>query len=268
MSGLTNLQYVPQNASEDFLDELSTCIVYKYANETLKPIEQELADGDKCHYEALSSALSTFKFGVMNAVIMMITEYTLKKMGAGAVILWSYLKGGRVLSKAKNFVLSKLNQKSKGGAVGRMLNNITSIANGTQQERLALAQMANDNLNNLMTNVHQEKQTQTQYEGIKRDSFHSLLDLGAKKGRVSYQSNNQAFMFKMQTGTWINTSDDKKLFEKATGVKVQSTGQSSWSNLVSTLNKYAPVAKDINDNLVNLAQVQSNLLTAMNLSKV
>lgn len=263
----TNLKYVPQNTTEDFLDELSTCVVYKYANETLKPIEQQLQDDDKCHYEALSSALSTFKFGVMNAVIMMITEYTLKKMGVGAVMIWSYLKGGRVLSKAKDFVTAKLSRKSKGRAVGRMLNNVTSIANGTQEERIALAKMANDNLNNLMSNVHQEKQTQTMYEGVKRDSFHSLLDLGSKKGRTAYQTSNQAFMFKMQTGTWINTTDDKKLFEKATGVKVQETGQSSWSNLVQTLNKYAPVAKDINDNLVNLAQVQSNILTAMNLQR-
>ncbi|MDY0327556.1 MAG: hypothetical protein RBR07_04830 [Arcobacteraceae bacterium] len=263
----TNLKYVPQNATEDFLDEISTCVVYKYANETLKPIEQQLQDDDKCHYEALSSALSTFKFGVMNAVIMMITEYTLKKMGVGAVMIWSYLKGGRALSKAKDFVTSKLSHKSKGRAVGRMLNNVTSIANGTQEERIALAKMANDNLNNLMTNVHQEKQTQTSYEGIKRDSFHSLLDLGTKKGREGFQKNNQAFLFKMQTGTWITTSDDKKLFEKATGVKVQETGQSSWSNLVQTLNKYAPVAKDYNDNLVNLAQTNLNLLTTMNLQR-
>lgn len=257
------------NTAEDGIDELTTCIVYKYANETLKPLENQLNEkADDCQYEALQSALSTFKFGVMNAVIIVVTEYVLTKLIVGAGLIFAYLKSGRILSKAKDFISRKFQTKSKGAAVGNMISNVVNVATGAQDERIAISKMANDNLNNLMTIVTTERGNVSNYKFYQRKQFNDLLNLGTTKGRKSFDRANSTFQYKMQTGTWLNTVDDKRIFEKATGVEVKLSGNSTWSALVEKLNSFAPFAKDVEGKIINLAQVQLNELTARNIKRL
>lgn len=260
---------IPINTAEDGIDELTTCIVYKYTNETLKPLENQLNEkADDCQYEALSSALSTFKFGVMNAVIIVVTEYVLSKLILGAGLIFAYIKTARVLSKAKDFIKGKFQSKSKGSAVGNMLTTVLDVSTGVQDERLAISKMANDNLNNLMTIVTTERGNISNYKFYQRKQFNDLLNLGTSKGRKAFDRANSSFQYKMQTGTWLNTVEDKRIFEKATGVEVKLSGNSTWSSLVEKLNSFAPFAKDLEGKIINLAQVQLNELTARNIKRV
>ena len=257
------------NTAEDAVDELTTCIVYKYSNETLKPLETALNEqADDCQFEALSGASSTFKFGVMNAVIIVLTEYVLSKMILSAGAIFAYIKTGRILSKAKEFIKSKLIFKSKGSGVGNMISNVMNVANGSQNERLAIATMANDNINNLMSIVTAERANISNYEFGKRKQFNDLLNLGTNKGRKSFDRSISVFQYKMATGSWLNNGDDKRVFEKVTGQLISQTGNSSWSSLVEKLNSFAPYAKDLEGKLVNLAQVQLNELTARNIKRL
>ena len=272
MAGAFTVQGIATNTVEDSIDEGVTNLVYAMGNHYFGDGTSDAKAStlvEDALDEALEGAGQTLKFTIMNAVIFRVTDYALVKVIAGSSVIYGYIKAGRVVNTVKRKMESAVSGiPFVGNAVGGALTVSTSLAVGNQNERLAMSNMANNNLNNLTTVLSNERQTATMQVSSQRKQLLDTLGLNNEAKGFSDNKKIEAYHHKMKTGTWSLNPIDKKLFisvvpKEYIGIKFR------WdTSFVKSLNTFTEYAKSTENKLVNVAQTNLDLMTSNNMSKV
>lgn len=258
-------QSIATNTSEDYIDELTTGIVYKYKDYVFSGFDEKKlkTDGEDVMAEALKGASQTLQFSIMNAVIFSVTEYAMKGVAHTAIFL--YLKSGRAINKVrKGFG----NIPIVGKGLTATASFFTSLAIGNQEERIAMAKMANDSTDNMTTVLSQERQNQTMQLSHKRTQMLNTLGLASNNKGLRDTKKTEAYYHKMKTGSWANTTLDKNLFLSVVPREYVKQPFAFNSSFVKKLNGFTEFAKSSEDKLVNLAQAHLDNMTSHNLTKI
>lgn len=259
---------IGESALDDFVDELTTGITYKYANEYFKPLQDKI-DDDSLMGEALDSALNTLKFMTMNAVIITVSEYAVSKILVGGSLIFTYIKGSSVAKRTSNKIQGVLRKFGKyGGAVGKFVQGGLGVVLGTQEERLAMANMANNNVNNVTSLIAQERQNQIHMKNGKISHFNSVLSTSQKQKRTTSEDKNAIFLHKMKTGTWKKTKQDKDLYKRVVGYNFSSSNDVWSKTFVDKLNSFKEYAVNAEGEILNLSQTHLDYITATGFTKV
>lgn len=256
---------VLSSSGEDFVDELSSLIVYDEGSKVFKKIKDALGldpDNSKID-EALEGALTTLQYGLMNMVIILVTEYALTKSAFILGSIFTYIKTRRILKNMTNFITNSpiLKRNPVGYVAGTVLNKASDIMIANQTETLALAKMANSSSNNIISAVGQERQNQILLQGQKlkrHDNAKSNIYGVRNKSR---EKNMDLFLHKFEKGLWKNTQKDKKLYFDCVGQNADTV--SFTSDYVNKLNSYSSLVTTATGQIFNNAKATLDLLTQM-----
>lgn len=252
---------IVSNTGEDFVDEYISNLVYREANSYIKDIKQrlDLQDGDILD-EAIDSALTTFQYGVMNAVIMIVTEYAITKTGLVLLGLIVYIKGRSFVKKGKS-IAQNIFQKigSKGGFVGKAIQGAFGAVLGSQEQTLAIAKMTNDSANNIVTNVSMERQNQILLRTQKLNRVDATKANMYSVRNKSREKNMSLFVWKTTNGMWEKTQKDEKLYKDCVGDLVTPFSPT----FVLKLNSLADVVKTASGEIISRAKAEIDLITAI-----
>ncbi len=265
--GAFTVKGIATNTVEDGVDEGVSNLVYAMGNHYFGDGAKDAKSSElvkQAFDEALEGAGQTLKFSIMNAVIYRVTEYALVKVMAGSTAIFAYIKGHRIIKHLKK----EGRKKYRGNRGFKVINKGLKVLFGTQDERLKMAGMANNNINNLTTVLAQERQTATMQVSQQRKQVLSTLGLNHKAKGLNDNKKIEAYHYKMKSGTWVNNVSDKKLFLSVVPKEyVQDTFRFTQS-FVDKLNSFTEYAKDSEDKLVNVAQTQVDIMTTHSLSKL
>lgn len=257
-----NLINIVGNSGEDFIDELSSAIVYDEGSKLFKKIKTGLGlnpDDSKID-EAVEGALTTLQYGLMNLVIVSVTEYALTKSALIFATLVAFIKGRSIVQKTKSTANSIFNKLGKvGGMPFRALSGAMGAVIGSQEQTLAIAKMGNDTANNLTSIVSQERQNQIMLQGNKlRRIDNTKKNLYGVRNN-SRDKNMNLFIHKFNTGTWKDTLKDKKLYFDCTGQDNNSVPFNR--DLIDKLNAYANIATTATGQIYSNAKATLDLIT-------
>ena len=262
---------IATNTSEDYVDELTTSLVYKYSEYVFSGFDKEVLNKNDTDVmaEALEGAKQTLKFSIMNAVIFTVTEYAITRLVTVSGAIWLWVKKRRVINAVRDSVRKGLGDiPIVGGFLGRATTVASEIANGSQQENLAMAQMANHSANNVTSLIGQERQTQVNMQSSQRKQMLDTLGLSSNEKELRDNKKLEAYHYKMKTGTWENTTIDKNLFLSCVPREYIKQPFSFNTTFVTRLNSFTEFAKSAEGKLTNLAQSHLDLMTTHNLSQV
>lgn len=251
---------IASNTSEDFIDEAVSGYTYLYTKQAFEPLLNKIADGDENSVlrEALEGAVMTLQFGIMNAVIITVTEYAFAKLATTAALTIAFLKGTYIAQKVRSIVAGVLGMVP---FVGRGAGEaVKATAGFLSADRQIIAQMGNSTSNNMATLVSQERQNQIMI----RKAQHNYADhVTANAVKLKANGDNKyltIFTHKTMTGTWMNTVEDKRIYEKATNTKVAQSGTATWSVLSEKLNKFSNFARTAEGAILNEVTATLKLL--------
>jgi hypothetical protein len=257
----TKITSVLANSGEDFIDELSSLIVYKEGNEIFKKIRDSIGiKEDSILDEAIDGALTTLQFGLMNVVIITVTEYAVTKSVIILGTIFTYIKGRRII---KNIVSSASNIVGKFGPAGfvasKAIDSVSNVLVANQTETLAMANMANSTSNNIISAIGQERNNQILIKGQKLNRIDNTKKNIFNTRNQSRQKNMDLYIHKFETGTWQDTKQDKKLYFDCTGQDSKSIPFTS--TFVSKLNSYSNYVKTAQGEIYSNARATMDLLT-------
>jgi len=270
--GAFSAKNIASNTVEDGIDEGVSNLVYAMGNHyfgdgTSDANSTELVQS--AFDEALEGAGQTLKFSIMNAVIFRVTEYAITKVLLGSSFIYTYIKSARLINTVKRSVQNGLGGiPLVGKFLGGALTTATALAVGNQNERLAMADMANNNINNLTTVIAQERQTATMQVSHQKKQVMSTLGLNHEAKGLRDNKKIEAYHYKMKTGTWTNTTEDKKLFQSVVPKEYIKDSFNFNTTFVQKLNEFTEYATDTENKLVNIAQTNLNIATTNNLASM
>jgi hypothetical protein len=247
-------------SSEDFIDEAVSGFTYFYARQAFEPILNKIGDNeeDSILKEALSGAITTLQFGIMNAVIISVTEYAFAKLATGATITIAFLKSTYIAQKAKNIVAGVLGAiPFVGKGAGEAVRATGSFLGSDRQ---TIAEMANSTSNNMASLVGQERQNQIMIRSAQQKYANNTTNNAVKLKTSGDNKYLTIFTHKTMTGTWLNTQEDKRIYEKATNTKVQQSGTATWSVLHEKLNKFSSFATTAQGEIMNEVKATLKLI--------
>jgi hypothetical protein len=262
---------IANNTSEDFIDELSTGIVSKYSAYVFSGFDEDkLKTGnDDIMQEALDSAKQSLQFQITNIVTRIVVEYATTRLVLISGAIFTYVRASRVARRLSDGIANGL-----GGVpiVGRFLQGAvrtgTDLAIGNQTDRLAMAQMANNNANNISNIYAQERQTQTMQVSQNRSQMLDTMSLSTNQANNRRERNLQLYMNKMRMGTWTVSALDKNLYLSIIP-REQIAQPFTWSqSFVDGLNSFSEFATDSENRIVNLAQSHVDLIATNGISRV
>ena len=263
---------ITTNTAEDFIDEGVSNLVYSLGNCYFGGGSKGTGCSnivESSFKEALEGAGQTLKYTIMSAVIMRVTEYAMVKLITGGGLIYLWIKKRRVVNAVKNATASLVEVIPFVGKSGaNAIRGVTEIANGNQAENLAVANMASASMNNIATITGQERQTATIQVNYQKEQLMRTLGLNQKSKGLNDHKKIEAYNYKMKTGTWEVTSNDKKLFETVVPKMYRSQDFSFNLAFVQKLNQFSEYAKTTENRLVNLAQVHLDKLTSEKISKI
>lgn len=248
-------------ALEDTLDDFSSGVTYYYAEQTFAPLRSKLSEGvsNEIVREALESGLSTLQYSVMNSVIHTVQDLVIQRVLASSAILLTYIKSGKVIKSLEK--IKNKNIKMLGRVGGKILRGVTGQLLGTQDERLAIANMANNTVNNVASSYTQERQNQILMRNTRVKHFDNVLNNTQQQNLGRLEQDINLFKMKTQKGLWTTSQEDKRLYERATGKKF-SQSQEVWNKgFVEKWNNVADVAKDVEGQTINQAQAFIDYIT-------
>lgn len=257
---MSKVSQIASMTNEDFIDEVVSGYTYLYAKETFEPLLNAIGENeeDSVVKEALTSAVSTLQFAVMNTVILTVTEFAFTRLAVAGGLTITFLKSTYIAQKVKNIVSGALGAiPFVGRGAGEVVKATSSFLSADRQ---LIAQMANSTSNNMASIVAKERHTQATIRGYQHSHVN---DMSSKAISLKKNSDNKyvvAFQHKTMTGTWLNTAEDKRIYEKATNTQVQSSGTATWSVLYEKLNKYSSFAQTANGEILNNVQASIKLL--------
>lgn len=249
---------IVSSSGEDFIDELSSTLTYQYANQIFAPTVNKLGQSDSVVDNALSGALTTLQYGIMNLVIMSVTEYAITKTSLVAGSIFVYLKATNVAKKTKGVIAGALGSIP---FVGRGLGNIVmSVGSFVTKDRELVAKMAMDSSNNLTTVISQERQNQILIKNQKYKKIDTTVDRAVNIRGHSRTKNMDLYMHNFKTGSWKKTQKHKKLYEDCTGQKMGENGLTWNANFVQKLNSYSEFAISSEGQIFSNAKATLDLL--------
>ncbi|RXK01512.1 hypothetical protein CRV02_08360 [Arcobacter sp. CECT 8989] len=251
---------IVSNSGEDFVDELSTSLTYNYANQVFSPIVKDLNESDSLIDQALGGAVSTLQFGIMNLVIISVTEYAITKttLVGGAVLV--FLKSTNVAKKVRGIVSGALGSVP---FVGRGLGKVVeSTGSFISKDRELIAKMAMDNSNNISSTIAQERQTQAYIKSQKYRKRDKTVDQAISIRGQSRSKNMDLYIQNFKTGSWRKIPYHKKLYEDCTGQKFGENGLSWNVDFVERLNSYKEFAVSSEGVIFSQAKATVDLLNA------
>jgi hypothetical protein len=256
---------VLSNSGEDFVDELASLVVYDEGSKVFKKIKEGLGlnpDESKID-EALEGALSTLQYGLMNMVIVLVTEYALTKSIVVLTTIFAYIKTRRIIKNMINAVtnLPLLKLNPVGYVAGTALNKASDILIANQTETLALAKMANSSSNNIISSIGQERQNQIMIQGQKLKRVESAKSNIYGVRNKSREKNMELYLHKFEKGLWKNTQKDKQLYFDCVGQNADTV--SFTTEYVKTLNSYSSVVVTAKGEIFSNAKASLDLLTQM-----
>ena len=165
---------IATGVSEDFVDELSEGIVYKYFNYAFAGFDPKLLEeGDDAIFaEALEGAYSVLQYSIISSVIGVVSTLFIPKLVIMSGAIYTYIKTSRAINRARRALVGIPYVGRSAVAIGAFASR---LALGNQDERLAMAGMANDNGNNLISAIGQERQNQIIKTGDKRKHVNDTL---------------------------------------------------------------------------------------------
>lgn len=260
MAGITD---IVTNSGEDFIDELTSAIVYDEGSKVFKDIKNTLGldpDSSKVD-EALEGALTTLQYGLMNLVIITVTEYAIAKSVMLLGGLFAYIKGRRIIKSMIDAFSNNpiLKRNPVGFVASSVVSKTSDILIANQTETLALANMVNSSGNNIVSAVGKERQNQILLQQNKLNRIDN-----AKKNIYSVRNNSRSknmelFIHKFNTATWKDTLKDKKLYFDCTGQdeKIISFNK----DFVGKINSYANIATTATGQIYSNAKATLDLIT-------
>jgi hypothetical protein len=261
---MNNVTGVASNSGEDFVDELSSAIIFKHSAQIFGPIVKELNESDSLVDNALGGAITTLQFGIQNLVLISVTQYVISKTALVAGAVYTFLKVTNVAGKVRGIVANSL------GAipfVGRGLSGVVNVTSGfISKDRQLIAKAGLDTNSELTSAIGRERQTQTMMMQSQYRKHDNALDRATSIRNKSRDSKLSIFTHKTQTGTW--TKKDKSIYENATGQDLASLGVTFNSAYVEKLNSFNAFAKDVEGKILNNAQVQLDHLTTLGYSRI
>lgn len=262
---LNRLGQLPQNTTEDFLDELSSAIVYDEGQEYIKKIKESVNTGNKYVDEALQDALTGAVYQIMNEVVILVTEYALLKAISVLSGCIAYIKGRSAVQKFKGGLKNFFARgKTKGNVVGKALGVVGSAIFGSEQQTIAIAKMTNDTANNVISSIGQERQNQILIKNNKMKRVDDYKSNMYSTFNQTTEKKTSMFMDKLSRGKWENTTKDKKLYFEVTGQ--DSTKVKYNSSFVSELNKYSQFVTTMKGDIISTAKSNVDLLAGLGVS--
>lgn len=260
---------IVSNTLEDFNDELITGVAYYLGEKSMKPLEDALkSEDDSILNEALNSALSSFKYQVMNAVIVSVSTYATAKLVTAGGLLVTYVKTGALVKKLRNLSKGIGNIPLVGKVGSRVLRFGVDAIVGDQTERIAIASMANNSINNLTTVISKERHTQTVMQSERMKNLNKQVENSQTVVNQKYEQERMLFNAKLKSGGWQNTTEDEKLYIAVTGYNFKTKPQKYTVDFINRLNSVADVAKDVEGNIINQAQAFIDFITTLGYQKV
>lgn len=256
-----NFNGIASNTGEDFLDELVSNIVYRESQTFVDKIKKDLdLKEDSYLDEAIESALTTLQYGLMNAVIITVTEYAIAKTSLILLGLVAYIKGSSLFNKTKSAIGRLFNKiPKKGNPAFMAVGMVSNVLIGDNSEKLAIAKMTNDSANNLVSTVSQERQNQIllrQQKLNRIDNAKSNLYGTRNKSRDKEMA---LFFWKTENGQWEKTNKDEKLYYNCVG-RDNSTVNFN-AEYVAKLNSLADVVKTAKGDIITRAKAEIDLIT-------
>lgn len=252
------------NGGEDFVDELASAIVYEEGDKYFKEVKEKLGlGGNTIVDEALESALSTIKFGLMNVVIVTVTEYAIVKTGAVLAGIFGYIKARRIIKQSVEAFtkLPIIKNTPIGYAGGQVAKKASDILLANQAENLALAKMVNSSSNNIVSSIGKERQNQIMLQGQKIKRVESAKQNIYSTRNTSRTKNMDLFLHKFDTATWKDTAKDKKLYFDITGQDDKVVPFNA--EFLKKINSYANVVTTAKGEIFNNAKATLDLITQM-----
>lgn len=231
---------IVSNSGEDFVDELCSSLTYGYANQIFSPTVKKLSESDSLVENALGGAVQTLQFGIMNMVIISVTEYAMSKVAFVGGAIFIFLKSTNVAKKVKGIVSGALGSiPFVGSGLGKVADSVGSFVT---KDRELIAKMTMDTSNNMTTVISRERQNQIMMKQSKYQKVDKTIDNAISlrgQGRVKQF---QYFAHKTKTGTWAKTNYNKKLYEDCTGQKFGENGLAWNIDFVKKLNDFQEFA--------------------------
>ena len=259
--------HIVNNTVEDVVDELSTGTTYYYGNIMFEPLKNKLKDGvsNEIVKEALESGINTLQFSIMNAVMLTVQEMVMSKILLCGTVLFSYVKAGKIIKSIEK--IKNKTGKKIGRVGGKILKSVTNVITGSQEERLGLAKMANDNVNNFTQILSQERQNQILMKTARTKHFDSMLNQTQKNNFSKIDQDINLFRTKTEKGLWTVSQEDKKLYERATGTSFAKTKEVWNKNFVDKWNSVAEVAKDSEGQIISQTQAFLDYITTVGITR-
>lgn len=242
---------IGKNAVEDGVEDFISSFLFRRMQLLTKPFLKDF-EGDSEFDQAMQSFIMTLSIGLQMYAYSLIMNFFFERGIKLTASMWTYIVAGAM----KKRILDKL-EKSK--FKGKKLLRTVSMVLGADRtsDRIAVAGLIQNNVNSFDNHkFHFQNQHQKNEERMDRMSVSASSLKNANENSFLTR-----FTHKTLTGTWKNTNTDKRLYEKATGVKLSEVGEGSWSNLYSELNKYNEFSVTVDGEVMNLATALKMVLS-------
>jgi hypothetical protein len=257
--GAFSVASIAENTVEDAIDDGVSNLVYALGNCTFgDSSSSKKCDGvvKDAFDEALEGAGNTLKFTIMSAAIYRTTTYIMPKIIIGSTAIFTYIKAGRYINKMRKAINETSILGVKVGRVGSVsLGLLTKLTIGNQNERLAMSSMANKNVDSMTTALSKEREIATMQVSAQKRQVMSTLGLNHEAKGLRDNKKIEAYHFKMKTGTWAKTTDDKKLFYSVVPKEYIKTDFQFNTAFVDQLNSFTEYARTTENEIFNLAQM-------------
>lgn len=247
----TKLVDIGKNAVEDGVEDFISSFLFRRMQALTKPFLKDF-DSDSEFDQAMQSFIMTLSMGLQMYAYTMIMNFLFERGVKLSGALWTYIVAGAM----KKRILDKLkNSKFKGG---KLLKTVSMVLGADRtSERIQVAGLIQNNVNSFDKHKFHFQNQQQKTE----DRLYQMSSSATNLKNSSEQSFLTRFTHKTLTGTWKNTNTDKRLYEKATGIKLSEIGEGSWSNLYAELNKYNEFAITVDGEVMNLATALKMILS-------
>lgn len=247
----SKLSDIGKGAVEDGVEDFISSFLFRRMRKLTEPFLKDF-DSDSEFDNAMQSFIQTLSMGLTLYAYTFIMNFFFERGVKIATVLWTYVVAGAM----KKRVLEKLKaSKFKGN---KALKALTLVA-GTDRtsDRVAVAGLIQNNVNSFDNHkMHFQNQHQ---------NHENRLDKMGLSATTLKNANENSFLtrftHKTMTGSWKNTLADKKIYEKATGIKLSESGDGSWTNLHAELNKFNDFAKTEAGEVTNLATALKMVLS-------
>ncbi len=251
MGEVTKIADIGKNAVEDGVEDFISAFLFRKMKSLTEPFKKDF-NSDSDFDNAMNSFIDTLAMGLQMYAYSKIMNFFFERSAKIGVALWVYISAGTF----KKALLNKLKNSNFKGK--KLLRTVSTVLGADKtSERIQVAQIMRDNVNSFDAHkFHYQNQHQ---KG--EDRLYKMSGSATNLKNANENSILTRFTQKSLTGTWANTNQDKKLYEKATGITVVESGSGAWSSLYEQLNKYNEFAKTVDGEITNLATALQMVLS-------